>query len=113
REVKPDKLDKGKMVRMHHRLLDLYTRELDRQFDNRMAMAIDEDFYDNIQWSEEDARTLEERGQKALVYNVISASVDWVTGTERRARADFKILPRRKDDGKPAERKTQLLKYLS
>ncbi|EHK57643.1 hypothetical protein [Allomesorhizobium alhagi] len=106
-------LDKPDMIELHHRLLDYYTRELDRQFDNRQDMAGDEDYYDNIQWSAEDKETLNDRGQDALVYNVISASVDWVTGTEKRARTDFKVLPRRKEEAKPAEKKTQLLKYLS
>ena len=111
--VKPNDLDSEKMADLHHRLLDLYTRELDRQHDNRADMARDADFYDNIQWDEADAQTLRDRGQMPIVYNVISASIDWVTGTEKRARSDFKILPRRKDEGRPAERKTQLLKYLA
>lgn len=108
-----NRLDKPDMVQLHHRLLDYYTRELDRQHDNRMEMANDEDFYDNIQYTEEDAQTLRDRGQVPLVYNVISASIDWVLGTEKRSRADFKVLPRRKEQSKPAQRKTELMKYLS
>ncbi|MRX32816.1 portal protein [Aminobacter sp. MDW-2] len=108
-----NKLDGEGMVRMHHRLLDYYTTELDRQHNNRAQQAEDEAYYDNEQWDEEDADEVRDRGQVPLVYNVISASIDWVTGTERRARTDFKVLPRRKTDGKSAERKTQLLKYLS
>lgn len=111
--VKPDQLDSDSMVAMHHRLLAYYGNELDRQHYNRIERAQDDDFYDNLQWDEDDAAEVEERGQKALVYNVISASVDWVTNTEKRARSDFKILPRKQDGAKPAERKTQLLKYLS
>jgi hypothetical protein len=111
--VKGSELDSEKMVDLHHRLMDYRAKELDRQHENRAEMAQDEDFYDNIQWDAKDAATVEERGQKALVYNVISASVDWVLGTEKRSRSDHKILPRRKEDGKPAERKSQLLKYLS
>ncbi|QND60372.1 hypothetical protein [Mesorhizobium huakuii] len=106
-------LDSEKMVAFHHRMLALYTGELDRQNANRIEQAIDEDFYDNIQYTETDAQTLTDRGQIPLVYNVISASIDWVLGTEKRARADFKVLPRRKAQSKPAERKTQLMKYLS
>lgn len=108
-----NRLDKPDMVEMHKRLLDLHTREIDRQNDNRIEQAIDEDFYDNIQWTEADAATLRDRGQMPLVYNVISSSIDWVLGSEKRARADFKVLPRRKEQGKPAQRKTELLKYLS
>lgn len=106
-------LDSEKMHEQHDTLMALYETELERQSENRIEQAIDEDFYDNIQWREEDARTLRERGQVPLVYNVISSSVNWVIGTEKRGRSDYKILPRRKDAGKPAERKTQLMKYLS
>lgn len=108
-----DVLDGPKIVAMHKRMVDLYTVELDRQADNRQEQAVEEDFYDNIQWSEEDAAVLKERGQLPLVYNVVSTSIDWVTGTEKRTRTDFKVLPRRKEDGQPAQRKSDLLKYLS
>lgn len=106
-------LDSDKMDAQRRKLLALYEDELDRQSENRVDQAIDEDFYDNIQWREEDARVLKDRGQMPLVYNVISSSINWVLGTEKRGRTDYKILPRRKDAGKPAERKTQLMKYLS
>lgn len=110
---KRHKFDSERMMRIHGRLLSRYETELDRQAENRAQMAIDEDYYDNIQWDEEDAAVLRERGQMPLVYNVISSSVNWVIGTEKRGRTDYKVLPRRKDAGKPAERKSQLLKYLS
>lgn len=106
-------LDNDKSVALHKRLLSLYEDELDRQQANRQDMAIDEDFYDSIQWREEDAKALRDRGQMPLVYNVIASSVNWVLGTEKRGRTDYKVLPRKKDGSKPAERKTQLLKYLS
>lgn len=108
-----NRLDKSDMVEMHHRMLDLYTTEIDRQRENRIEQASDEDFYDNIQYDEKDLKTLEDRGQMPIVYNVVSASVDWVTGTEKRTRSDFNVLPRRKEDAKPAQRKTELMKYLS
>lgn len=110
---KPHALDSEKMKTLHRKTLGLYEQELDRQADNRTQMAVDEDFYDNIQWTEEDARELKERGQDPLVFNVIASSVNWVLGTEKRGRTDFKVLPRRKDGGKQAARKTELMKYLS
>ena len=106
-------LDSPQMVEQHRHLLGIYQDELDRQSENRVDMAVDADFYDNIQWREEDAKELRDRGQMPLVYNVISGAVNWVLGTEKRGRTDYKILPRRKDAAKPAERKTQLMKYLS
>ena len=106
-------LDKPVMETMLRKLLALYEEELDRQSDNRIEQATDEDFYDSIQWRAEDAKTLKDRGQVPLVYNVIASAVNWVLGTEKRGRSDYKILPRRKDAVKPAERKTQLMKYLN
>lgn len=113
RPVTGNKLDNRKHTDIHTRLMGHYQRELDRQFPNRVEMAIDADFYDNDQWKDEDKATLEKRGQAPLVYNVISSSVDWITGSEKRSRTDWKVLPRRKEGSKPAERKTQLFKYLS
>lgn len=110
---KQHKLDRPFFDAQRRRLMGLYEDELDRQAENRIEQAIDADFYDNIQWRPEDAQTLKERGQVPLVYNVIASSVNWVLGTEKRGRTDYKILPRRKDASKPAERKTQLMKYLS
>lgn len=106
-------LDSAEGMSMHRKLIGFYQRELERQSVNRMEMAEDEAFYDNEQWRPEDKQVLEDRGQQATVYNVIATSVNWVIGTEKRSRSDFKVLPRRKDASKPAERKTQILKYLS
>lgn len=106
-------LDETKMVALHRRLMGHYIRELDVQAENRLQMHLDEEFYDGIQWNASDAAELEARGQKPTVYNVLAPTIDWVTGSEKRARSDFKVLPRRKAEAKPAERKTQILKYLA
>ena len=106
-------LDSDNKQGLHRRLLSFYRQELDRQSENRFQMAIDEDYYDNIQWSEEEAAQLKERGQAPIVYNVVAQTINWVIGSEKRGRTDFKILPREKEDTRPAEIKTKLLKYLS
>jgi hypothetical protein len=106
-------LDSPQMQDVQTRLLSYYRQELSRQERNRAEMAVDEDYYDNIQWTEEEIEELKERGQAPTVYNVISQSVNWIIGSEKRGRSDFKVLPRRKEGGKAAERKTALLKYLS
>lgn len=106
-------LDDSTSQELHRRLISFYRQELDRQADNRFQMAVDEDYYDSIQWTEEEARILKERGQAPIVYNVIAQSINWVIGSEKRGRTDFKILPRQKTAAKPAEGKTKLLKYLS
>lgn len=111
--AKVDPLDSEESVELQSRLMSYYRQEIDRQSENRFQMAQDEDYRDNIQWSEEDAQVLRDRGQAPLVYNVISMSVRWVINTEKRIRLDGKVLPRRKEESVSAEKKTQLLKYLS
>lgn len=106
-------LDSEPMQQLQKRLMDYYRMELDRQSENRYQQALDEDYFDSIQYTEEEVSELKERGQAATVYNVLQQSVNWVTGSEKRGRTDFKVLPRGKEDAKAAEGKTKFLKFLS
>ena len=94
-------------------LLQWYYFEKERQAANRLEMAMDCDFYDNLQWDAQDAAILRDRGQMPLVYNEVAPMVDWLIGTERRSRVDWKVLPRTEDDVQAADVKTKLLKYVS
>ncbi len=111
--VKPSMLDSEESRELHGNLLGHYQREMERQSENRMEMARDEDFYDGEAWTQEEKAVLAARGQLATNFNVISTTLNWVIGTERRGRTDYKILPRRKEGSVHAERKTDLMKYLS
>jgi hypothetical protein len=95
------------------RLLGWYYLERDRQAENRLQMATDHDFYDGDQWDAEDAAVLAERGQMPLTYNEVAPMVDWMIGTERRMRVDWKVLPRSEDDVQTADVKTKTMKYVS
>jgi len=108
-----NRLDTEESQEFHRKLLSYYQQELDRQADNRVEQAEDEDFYDNLQWTPEDKAIVEGRGQMALTYNITQTAVNWVINSQKRSRTDFRILPRRKDASKPAQSKTQLMKYLS
>lgn len=81
------------------------------QSENRAEMALDEDYADGIQWTPEERYELEVvRGQPALTFDLITPTIAWVTGTERRTRVDYKVVPRRKELGAAAESKTAMLK---
>lgn len=95
------------------KILGWYYYERDRQAVNRMEMAMDNLFYDNEQWDAHDAAILRERGQLPLVYNEVAPMVDWLIGTERRTKVDWKVLPRTEDDVQMADVKTKTLKYVS
>ena len=107
-----NELDNPKNNALFKKLMGMFRRELARQSENRAEMDRDEDFYDNVQWDSEDAEVLKDRGQIPIVYNVLKPTLDVVMGSEKRARSQFRVLPRRKDGSKPAERKTQLMKYI-
>lgn len=94
-------------------LLGWYYLERDKQTENRLQMAMDADFYDGDQWDREDAAIVTDRGQMPLVYNEVAPMVDWLIGTERRMRVDWKVLPRTEDDVDSADVKTKTLKFVS
>ncbi|MBP7501178.1 MAG: hypothetical protein KA784_00160 [Aquabacterium sp.] len=106
-------MDQEPARKLLRQLLQWYFYERDRQSANRLEMAIDHDFYDNLQWDEEDAATLADRKQVPLVYNEVAPMCDWIIGTERRNRVDWKVLPRTEDDVQMASTKTDVLKYVS
>jgi len=114
RNIKADKLESGKSRERFLKRKAWFSMELARQQANRYQMALDEDYYDSIQWSEDEAAEVRKRGQNPVVYNEVKPTIDWLIGTERRMRRDFKVLARA-DKSKEAENdayiKTQLLKY--
>lgn len=106
-------LDGSKASALHTKLMGHYMRELDSQSVARREMETDEAYYDGDQWTDLERSVITSRGQTPMTFNVISQSINWVLGTERRGRTDYKILPRKKVGASGAERKTQILKYLS
>lgn len=106
------RLDSPALLKTFRKLQEWHDQESQRQAANRFQQALDCDYYDGLQWSEEDAQALMDRNQAPLVFNEIKPTIDWMIGTERRMRIDFKILGREKSDNDSANAKTQLLKYL-
>ena len=105
-------MDSDAATEEHGRLMRWFYHERERQSDNRLEMSIDHDFYDGIQWNDEDAQVLLERGQMPLVFNEIAPMIDFVSGTQRRMRVDWNVLPRSEDDVKIAALKRDMLKYV-
>jgi len=94
-------------------LADTFDFERSKQAENRIERAIDEDFEDGIQWTAEERQELDDRGQPCLTYNECKPVIEWIIGTEKRLRTDWRIAPRAEDDVKPALAKTKLFKYVS
>ena len=97
-------------------LMAWFNQELQRQSINRHQMAIDEDYYDSVQWQPNEAAEVTARGQNPVVYNEIKPTIDWLIGVERRTRTDFNIIPRNEESleaDEDAQCKTKLLKYIN
>ena len=112
-EQPDDPLHTAESQKLFRQLLEWFYYERDRQAVNRLEMAMDALFYDGEQWDVTDAAILRGRGQLPLVYNEIAPMVDWLIGTERRSRVDWKVLPCLQDDVAIADIKTKTLKYVS
>lgn len=112
-DAKPHELDSQENQAKHRRLLEWWEQERERQSENRREQALDCDYYDGLQWDWESAQELLARGQAPLTYNLVKPTLDWIIGTERRMRVDFRVLPRAEDDVETAGIKSKVLKYLS
>lgn len=106
-------LDSEDNERLLYRLQGWLQKERDVQLDNRIEMAIDRDYYDNIQWTIEEIKILMDRGQRAAVINQVAPAVDWVLGTEKKLKVDWRILPRSPEDNDGSNALSKLTKYVS
>jgi hypothetical protein len=70
------------------------------------------DYFDNKQWTEEEAQTLRKRGQAPLVDNVIAGKVNWLIGQEMNSRTDPKAFPRTPQHQQGAEAATDAIRYV-
>lgn len=106
-------LDGAQAQAIWSQLRGSYTHELDRQADNREQMAADDALFDHSHYTDDELASYAERGQTPIVYNISQTTVNWVLGSQRRAPTDYRVLPRKKEGGKAADAKSQLLKHLS
>lgn len=108
-----NKLDSDENLRLLSKLVSWRHEARELLADERREQYLDADFYDGKQYTDEDWQALIARGQAPLVYNLVGPAVDWIVGTERRTRVDWKILPRGSEDVEAAQAKQALVKYVA
>jgi hypothetical protein len=94
------------------KLLQWWRQARQAQADNRVEQAVDEDYYDGIQLTDEEIQVLLDRNQPIQIYNITKHMLNWILGTERKARIDFRALPRKKTGARSAKAKTKVIKYI-
>lgn len=79
---------------------------------SRLKAERDRDFYDGIQWTDEEIADMEERRQPVVTYNRIARKVNVMRGTEVRTRTDPSGLPRTPQHGQDSEAVTDALRFV-
>lgn len=95
------------------KLENWWTEARDAHAENRREQMIDADYVDMIQWRADEAAVLNLRGQAPLNTPLLKQVIKWLTGTERRTRIDWDVLPRQEQDVELANVKKQVLKWVS
>lgn len=110
--TEPDAPVSEVLRRRHSILMASLDEEGERQAEERQQAQIDDDYYHHQQWRPDEAQVLMARGQAPLVFNESRGAIDWMCGTERHMRKDYKIRPRSPEDEQNAEFKTKAFKYV-
>lgn len=84
----------------------------DATIDARQQSERDRDYYDNKQWTPDEAETLKKRGQPAITINRIKPKVDFLLGTERTSRTDPRAFPRTPMDDEAAKAASDAIQYV-
>lgn len=79
---------------LHADLVSRFEASEDSTRKARERSERDVDYFDNKQWTAKDAKTVEDRGQAAIVKNRIRQKVKYLQGLEQQQRTDPRALPR-------------------
>lgn len=84
----------------------------DTSAENRAEAEKDCDYYHGIQWTDEEVKELEDRGQPVLTFNRIAPKINYVLGDEILKRVDPKAVPRTPAHEDASEAVTDALRYV-
>ena len=93
-------------------LLQQFRESQDQTQRARELAERDRDFYDGIQWTEEEIQALQARKQPIVTSNRIKPKIDALVGFEKRQRTDPKAYPRTPNHDEDAEAATDALRFI-
>lgn len=70
------------------------------------------DYFDNIQYTQEELKILNDRGQPAITENIMARQIKALIGYERQGRTTIKAYPRNPDDNHAADVATDVIRYV-
>lgn len=92
-------------------LVAMFEESEEASYEARRLAERDRDYYDNKQWTSDEKKTIEARGQPVTTHNAIQRKVDYMSGLERQTRRDPKAFPRTPGDEGAAQAATDALRY--
>lgn len=94
-------------------LIRMFEASEESTIDERQFSERDRDYYDNIQWTDEEIAILKKRKQPIVTANKIKGKIDYLVGHEIRTRTDPKAFPRTPKEEQAANAATDALRYVS
>lgn len=73
----------------------------------------DLDYYHHLQWSEEEAKILRQRGQPVIVRNLIRTKINFILGLEAKSKNDPRAIPRHPRQSDDAHLATEALRFVT
>ena len=101
----PNKVDVGVAVQWFEDFVDASEN-------SRATSEQCRDYYDNIQYTQEELEVYEERKQPPVTKNRIKPKIDFMLGLERSERRDPQALPRNPEDLEGAQAATDSMRYV-
>lgn len=101
-----DKIGVGELVRM-------FEDSEQATLTARANAERDRDYYDSIQYTDDELATLKKRGQPPVIDNRIKTKIDYLVGLEKSQRIDPRALPRTPAHEEDANGASQALKYVA
>lgn len=93
-------------------LVRMFEESENATIDARQLSERDIDYRDNKQWTEDETKKIEDRGQPVVTYNRIQRKMDYLSGLEKQQRKDPKAFPRTPDDQDAADAATDAIRYV-
>ena len=98
---------------LHGRLVRWFEESEMARMDEIDLAQRDREYFDGFQWTREELKLLNERGQPAIVINKVADKVQLLCGMERKARTDPKAFSRTPAEEDRADAATQALRYIA
>ena len=99
-------------IDINSQLVQYYEEYENNTIEIRSDSETNRDYYDNKQWADTEIRTLKNRKQPVITFNLVKRTIDSLLGIEQENRTDPKALPRTPQHEEDANAITDAIRYV-